>query len=72
MTVVIDPRTAGISGNMVVGALVDIGANKKKVMKIMEETGSIFGDINVEITKTTKSGIKCTYVNVESKDYKKN
>lgn len=71
MTVVIDPRTAGISGNMVVGALVDIGANKKKVMKIMEETGSIFGDINVEITKTTKSGIKCTYVNVESNDYKK-
>jgi pyridinium-3,5-bisthiocarboxylic acid mononucleotide nickel chelatase len=74
MVTIIDPQNAGISGNMVIGALLDVGTemgvNREDLMSIMEHYASYFGDIRVQINKITKSGIKATYVEVEAIDQK--
>ncbi len=44
MTVIIDPQNSGISGNMVIGALVDQGLNSEVVIDVMEYYASYFGD----------------------------
>lgn len=33
MTLIIDPQTGGIAGNMIIGALVDLGANPKELKR---------------------------------------
>lgn len=64
MVFVIDPQNAGISGNMFIGALVDMGANKEDVKNIMEEVASSFGGVEVSLDKINKSGIEATFCNV--------
>ena len=68
MTVIIDPQNSGISGNMVVGALVDMGLDPKAVIQIMEYYASYFGDVEVNIGKLKKSGISASYVDVNCND----
>ncbi len=70
MTVIIDPQNSGISGNMVVGALVDIGLDPKGVADVMEHFGSYFGDIKLKIIHVKKSGISATYTDVKCHDEK--
>ena len=65
MVVIIDPQTAGISGNMVVGALIDLGAHQEKVKEVMEYSASFFGGADVDVSSVDKSGIQATYVNVK-------
>lgn len=64
MVFVIDPQNAGISGNMFIGALVDMGANKEDVKNIMEEVANSFGGVDVSLDKINKSGIEATFCNV--------
>lgn len=64
MVFVIDPQNAGISGNMFIGALVDMGANKEDVKNIMEEVATSFGGVEVSLDKINKSGIESTFCNV--------
>ena len=68
MTVIIDPQNSGISGNMVVGALIDLGLDSKAVIQIMEYYASYFGDVEVNIGKLKKSGISASYVDVNCND----
>jgi uncharacterized protein (TIGR00299 family) protein len=68
MVVIIDPQTAGISGNMVVGALIDLGAHKEKVVEVMEYSASFFGGADVKVSSVNKAGIKSTYVDVKCDD----
>ena len=68
MVVIIDPQQAGISGNMVVGALVNIGTDPEKVTEIMEHYGSHFGDVKVQIREVNKSGISATFADVKCSD----
>ena len=68
MAVILDAQNSGISGNMVIGSLIDIGADKSSVIEVMEHYGSYFGDINVEINKVKKSGISASYVHIKSSD----
>jgi pyridinium-3,5-bisthiocarboxylic acid mononucleotide nickel chelatase len=70
MTFIIDPQNSGISGNMVIGALVDLGLDSEVVIEVMQYFASHFGDIDVGIEKVTKSGISATFVNVKCKDKK--
>ena len=65
MTIIIDPQCSGISGNMIIGALVDLGANKDELKEIMESSASIIGKINVKFEKINKKGIDSTYCHVE-------
>jgi uncharacterized protein (TIGR00299 family) protein len=68
MTVIIDPQNSGISGNMIIGALVDHGLDPEPVIDIMEYYASYFGDIKVKIQKVKKSGISASFVDVKSHD----
>lgn len=68
MVVIIDPQNAGISGNMMVGALLDIGADFKSTQNVMENYASYFGGVSVKISGAIKSGIKATNVEVKCED----
>ncbi|MCK9150558.1 nickel pincer cofactor biosynthesis protein LarC [Methanobacterium alcaliphilum] len=68
MVVIIDPQSAGISGNMIVGALIDLGAHMEKTKEVMEYAASYFGEIEVNVSSVNKSGIQSTYVNVKCDD----
>ena len=63
MVVVIDPQIAGISGDMLLCSLVDLGANKTKIIdgiKLVEKflPDSIIS--NIEFKKLKKNGIEST------------
>lgn len=65
MTIIIDPQGSGISGNMIIGAFVDLGANPDKLKEIMEKSAREFGKIEVTFEKTVKNCISSTYCHVE-------
>ncbi len=60
--ILFDPFS-GASGNMIIGALIDLGADARKVKEAME----LAAHVDVEISKTTKKGISACYVNVSTK-----
>jgi len=60
---------SGISGNMVLGALLDAGLNRKLLEK---ELGKLkLKGYGIVVSKVKKNGIAGTYFNVKTKDYKK-
>jgi pyridinium-3,5-bisthiocarboxylic acid mononucleotide nickel chelatase len=69
MVVIIDPQQAGISGNMVIGALVNLGIDAENLTDIMEYYGSYFGDVKVKIREVKKSGIFATFADVKCSDH---
>lgn len=69
MVVIIDPQQAGISGNMVIGTLVNLGADVENVKDVMNHYGSQFGDIKVEIEDINKSGISASFADVRCTDH---
>lgn len=60
--IIFDPFS-GASGDMVIGALIDLGADAIKVKESME----VAADVDVEISKTTKKGISAHAVNVTTR-----
>ena len=70
MTIIIDPQSSGIAGNMIIGALVDLGANKDELKEIMEKSAEPFGKVNVNFSKVTKHGIDSTFCHVEMLEHK--
>lgn len=68
MVVVIDPQVSGLSGNMFIGAFIDLGADKKKVEEVIVNYATEFGDLTVNIDKKIKSGVMTTYADIESRD----
>ncbi|MDI6644956.1 MAG: nickel pincer cofactor biosynthesis protein LarC [Methanobacteriaceae archaeon] len=68
MVVVFDPQNSGIAGNMVLGAMLDLGADPDITTDLMEYSGSYFGDVTVKIKKTKKSEISATLAEVKCKD----
>lgn len=69
MVVIIDPQQAGISGNMVIGALTDLGANNEIIIDVMMHFGSHFGEVEVEIRPVNKSGINASFADVKCFDH---
>lgn len=68
MTVIIDPQNSGISGNMLIGALIDLGLDSESVIDVMEYYSSYFGDVDVDIRKVKKSGISASLIDVKCND----
>ena len=65
MTIIIDPQSSGIAGNMIIGALVDLGANKDELKAVMEKSAKPFGKVEVSFNKVSKHGIDSTFCHVE-------
>lgn len=68
MIAIIDPQGSGISGNMIVGAMIDLGLDQEKVTDVMQHYGSYFGDVEVNIGRTKKSGISAIFADVRCSD----
>lgn len=63
MVVVIDPQIAGISGDMLLCSLVDLGANKTKIIDGIKTAEKFLPNSiisKIEFKKLEKHGIKCT------------
>jgi hypothetical protein len=63
----IDCQTAGISGDMFLGALLDLGADREKVTSAIELIPKFLGGckgIEIIIDKTTKCGLTATAVRI--------
>ena len=65
MTIIIDPQSSGIAGNMIIGAFADLGADCEKLKQIMEKSAYEFGEVEVKFEKVLKHGISSTYCHVE-------
>lgn len=65
MTIIIDPQSSGIAGNMIIGALVDLGADSNKIKEVMEYSAQEFGGIEVTFEKQMKKCIDSTFCHVE-------
>ena len=65
MTIIIDPQSSGIAGNMIIGAFVDLGADANELKEIMEKSALEFGRIDVTFDKIQKHGIDSTFCHVE-------
>ncbi|MCL2157238.1 MAG: nickel pincer cofactor biosynthesis protein LarC [Methanobrevibacter sp.] len=66
MVLIIDPQNAGIAGNMIAGAFVDLGVNPNKMKEVMENVANEFCGVKVDINRVNKSGIETTYLAVET------
>lgn len=61
--VIIDSQIAGISGDMLLSSLIDVGANKKKVIDSIYACQNYFKGSkirNADFVKTSSCGISCT------------
>jgi len=68
MVVIIDPQNAGISGNMVLGALIDLGADIEGIESVIEHFANHFGPVKMNLEKMDKKGLAATQVNIEALD----
>src|SRR3972149_6731953 len=67
---VIDCQIAGISGDMFLGALIDLGADVNKVVsaiKSLEIRGSGYKNIKIEIEQVVRKEFKATKIDVTAK-----
>ena len=67
--IVIDCQSAGISGDMTISALIDLGARQKRIMKaaeIVEENLPTLAKLGVEVSDVERHGIKAKAFNVMS------
>lgn len=65
---VIDAQTAGVSGDMIVGALLDLGANTTNVieaMSIPKHCLSGCKDLEITVTDTVRRGIRAKRIDVK-------
>lgn len=68
MVLIIDPQSAGIAGNMIAGAFIDLGCNSNEIKQVMETVTRGFGGANINIKKVNKAGIESTFLEVEILD----
>jgi len=70
-TVVVDPRVSGISGDMFLAALLDLGAKPDKLYELANVIGDVIKEykgLRVEILDVRRSGIRAKKVNVIIKE----
>ena len=68
MVLVIDPQIAGLSGDMILCSLVDLGADKNKIISGIKKSEKFLSDSmikNIDFQKITKFGINSTQLLLE-------
>jgi len=63
MVIVIDPYIAGLSGDMILSSLVDLGANKNKILEGIQSSKKFLPDSTIkkiDFVKVNKHGIEST------------
>ncbi|MDX1441338.1 MAG: nickel pincer cofactor biosynthesis protein LarC [Nitrosopumilaceae archaeon] len=68
MVIVIDPHIAGISGDMILSSLVDMGANKNKIIQAITSSEKFLDGSTIkkiDFLKIKKHGIQCTSLKLE-------
>ena len=71
MVVVIDPRIAGVSGDMLLCSLIDLGADKKKIIDGILKSQKFFPNsliTKIDFQKTIKHGIQAVELILEIKN----
>ena len=53
---------------MIIGALVDMGADNERIKNLMEAVACDFGEVEVSLDKVDKNGIAATFCNVRTID----
>ena len=68
MVIVIDPQIAGISGDMLLSSLIDLGADKNEIIKSIKKTEKFLSGSTIkkiDFQKTKKHGIESTELILE-------
>lgn len=68
MVLVIDPQIAGISGDMLLSSLVDLGADKNKILDGIIKSQKLLANSTIkeiDFTKITKRGVEATQLKLE-------
>lgn len=68
MVIIIDPQIAGISGDMMLSSLVDLGANKNKIISGIKSCEKLLSNsviTKIDFEKTKKHGIESTKLVLE-------
>ena len=68
MVIVIDPQIAGVSGDMLLSSLVDLGANKIKIINGIKSVEKFLANStisNIDFKKIQKGGVKSTQLILE-------
>lgn len=71
MVLVVDPRMAGISGDMMLAALVDMGADGKSIASQMIKCAPLLNGASIEtltFEQASKGGIACTRMILETRE----
>lgn len=69
--VIIDCQVAGVAGDMLLGALLDLGADQKKVIsaiKRLETPRFGYSNVEVDIRKVMRGGFRATQIDVTAQD----
>ncbi|MFH1328379.1 MAG: nickel pincer cofactor biosynthesis protein LarC [Candidatus Bathyarchaeota archaeon] len=69
--VIVDPQTAGISGDMFLAALIDLGANQNKIKNAISEAKKNFTDcrnLKIQIKNTLTHTLKAKQITIRFKE----